>query len=76
VLVVGPQTVLVLGLDLHDFRALGDEMPVLPALVAQARVPPSVLPVRVHALEPPAQQHEVLLTEHVKILIWHGHKER
>jgi hypothetical protein len=36
VLVVGPRTVLVLGLDLHGFRALGDEVPVLPALVAHA----------------------------------------
>jgi hypothetical protein len=29
VLVVGPRMVLVLGLNLHGFRALGDEVPVL-----------------------------------------------
>jgi hypothetical protein len=54
--------VLVLGLDLHGFRALGDEVPVLTTPVAHAQAPPSVLLVRVHALEPPAQKHEVLLT--------------
>jgi hypothetical protein len=53
VLVVGPQTVLVLRLDLHGFRALSDKVHVLHALVAHARAPPSVLPVHVHALEPP-----------------------
>jgi hypothetical protein len=33
--VVGPRTVLVLRLDLHGFRALGDEVPMLPTPVAQ-----------------------------------------
>jgi hypothetical protein len=68
--------VLVLGLDLHGFRALGDEVSMLPASVAHARAPPSVLPVRLHALEPPAQQREILLAQHVELLIWHGHKAR
>jgi hypothetical protein len=63
--VVNPRTVLVLGLDLHGFRALGDEVPVLITLVAHARAPPSILPVCVHVLEPPAQQREVLLAQHV-----------
>jgi hypothetical protein len=62
-------TVLVLGLDLHGFWALGDEVPVLPALVAHAQAPPSILPIRVHALESPAQQREVLLAQHVELLI-------
>jgi hypothetical protein len=61
--------VLVLGLDLHGLRALGDEVPVLPPPVAHARAPSSVLLVCVHALEPPTQQREVLLTQHVKLLI-------
>jgi hypothetical protein len=26
-------------------------------------------------LEPPTQQREILLAQHVKLLIWHGHKE-
>jgi hypothetical protein len=34
--VVGPQTVLVLGLDLHGFHALGDEVPMVPTSVAHA----------------------------------------
>jgi hypothetical protein len=50
-------------------------VPVLPAQVAHARAPPSVLPVRVHALELPAQQRGVL-AQHVELLIWHGHKSR
>jgi hypothetical protein len=36
-------------------------VPVFLAPVEHARAPPSVLPVRVHALERPAQQREVLL---------------
>jgi hypothetical protein len=51
--VVGPRTTLVLGLDLNGIQALSDELPVLPAPVAHARAPPSVVPIRVHALEPP-----------------------
>jgi hypothetical protein len=53
--------VLVSGLEFQGFWALGDEVPVLPAPVAHARAPPSVISVRVHALEPPAQQCKVLL---------------
>jgi hypothetical protein len=41
----------------------------IPTPVAQARAPPSVLPVLVHALEPPAQQRKILLTQHVELLI-------
>jgi hypothetical protein len=62
VIVVGLRAVLVFGLDLHGLRGLSDQVPVLPASVAHARAPPSVLQVRVHALEPPTQQCEVLLT--------------
>jgi hypothetical protein len=35
--------VLVLGLDLHGFRALGNEVPVLPAPVAHARASLSIV---------------------------------
>jgi hypothetical protein len=76
VLVVDPHKVLVLELDLHGFRAPGDEVPVLHALVAHARAPPRVLSVCVHMLELSAQQREVLLAQHFKLLIWHGHKAR
>jgi hypothetical protein len=48
----------------------------IPTPVAHARAAPSVLPVLVHALEPPAQQRKILLTQHVELLIWHGHKAR
>jgi hypothetical protein len=68
--------VLVLGLALHGLRALDDEVPMLPALVAHARAPPRVLPVRLHAFEPLTHQRKVLLAQHVKLLIWHGHKTR
>jgi hypothetical protein len=61
VLVVGPRTVLVLGLALHGLRALNDKVLVLPASLAHARAPSSVLPVCVHALQPPAQQCEIFL---------------
>jgi hypothetical protein len=47
--------VLVLGLDLHGLQALSDIVSVLTALVAHAQDPPSILPVRVQALEPPPQ---------------------
>jgi hypothetical protein len=53
--------VLVLRLDLHGFRELNDEVSMLPALVEHARAPSSVLPVRVHVLEPTAQQLEVVV---------------
>jgi hypothetical protein len=43
--VVGPRTVLVLGLDLHGLWALSDKVHVLRALVAHARAPLSVLPI-------------------------------
>jgi hypothetical protein len=76
VLVVGPRTVLVLALNLHGLQALSDKVPVLHSPIAHARAHPRVLSVRVHALEPPAQQHEILLAQHVKLLIWHGHKAR
>jgi hypothetical protein len=76
VLVVDPRTVLVLGLDLHGLQALSDKVLVLPALVAHARAPPSVLSVRVHALELPTQQCEIFLTQHIELLILHGHKTR
>jgi hypothetical protein len=59
--VVGPRMVLVLGFDLHCLWALSDKVLVLPALVADARAPPSILVVRVHALELPAQQCKILL---------------
>jgi hypothetical protein len=44
-------------------------VPMLPAPVAHARAPLSVLPICVHALELPAQQREVLLAQHVELLI-------
>jgi hypothetical protein len=53
---------------------LGDEVPMLPAPVAHAWVPLSVLLVRVHALESPAQQREIFVVENVKLLIWHRDK--
>jgi hypothetical protein len=63
--------VLVLRLDLHGFWALGDEVFELPTPVSHAQAPPSVLPVLVHALDPSAQQREVLLTQHIELLIWY-----
>jgi hypothetical protein len=27
-------------------------------------------------LKPPAPQHEILLAQHIKLLIWNGHKAR
>jgi hypothetical protein len=68
--------VLVLRLDLHGFQSLDDEVPMLPTPIAHAQAPPSVLPVCVHALEPPAQQREILFAQHVKLLIWQGQKTR
>jgi hypothetical protein len=55
VLVDGPRRVLLLELDLHGLRAPSTEELVLLASVAHARAPPSVHPVRVHALELPTQ---------------------
>jgi hypothetical protein len=69
VLVVGPQIVLVLGLDLHGFLTLSDKVPVLAEPVPHARTPLSVLSVRVHALEPLPQQCEILLAQHLEFLI-------
>jgi hypothetical protein len=51
----GPRRVLLLELDLHGLRAPSTEELVLLASVAHARAPPSVHPVRVHALELPTQ---------------------
>jgi hypothetical protein len=62
--------VLVLVLNLHGFPALSNEVPMLSALVGHARASSSVLLVRVHALGLPAQQCEVLLAQHVELLIY------
>jgi hypothetical protein len=67
--VLSPRTMLVLDLVLHGLRALGDEVQMLPAPVAHARVPLSVLSVRVHVLEPLVEQREILLAQHIKLLI-------
>jgi hypothetical protein len=76
VLVVGPWTMLVLGLDFHVLWELSDKMSMLPAMIAHARGPLSVLPIHVHALKPLTQQYEIFLIYHIELLIWYGHKTR
>jgi hypothetical protein len=68
--------VLVLGLDLYGLPAISDKVPMLPAPVAHAQAPPSVLLILVQALEPPTLQCEIILTQHIELLIWHGNKVR
>jgi hypothetical protein len=50
-------------------QALNDKVLVLPAPVAHDRAPPSILPVRVQALKPLAQQREIILAQLVELLI-------